>query len=105
MGGVWEVIKEGIFLEATEDNTKVGTEIEAGAPNITGTYDRVQCYKQGGGTGAFTGSNYTQTAAWTGNINGCYILNFDASKSNPIYGKSDTIQPHAIKCKFHRRIG
>lgn len=107
-GGVWEVIKEGIFLEATEDNTKVGTEIEAGAPNITGefsqsgtNYSAATCDV----SGAFKVRSTRASSIGNGVYNsGCYI-GIDASRSSKVYGKSDTIQPHAIKCKFHRRIG
>lgn len=71
--------------------------IEAGLPNITGelTY-------WGGteffGSGAFSGSG--KHDQWGLNSNGVDKDNnsalFDASKSNPLYGASDTVQPPAF---------
>ena len=28
-------------------------------------------------------------------------IEFDASRSNPIYGNSDTVQPNSISCRFY----
>ena len=71
--------------------------VEAGLPNITGelTY-------WGGteffGSGAFSGSG--KHDRWGLNSNGVDKDNnsalFDASKSNPIYGRSDTVQPPSL---------
>ena len=100
------MIKEGIFLEATEDNAKVGTEIEAGAPDIKGGF--YASFINGTySNGAFYGTKAAHAWRCTSNTTQNQVddVGFAASKSNPIYGKSDTIQPHAIKCKFHRRIG
>lgn len=36
---------------------------------------------------------------WNGDGNGTGFT-FDASLSNPIYGKSNTVQPAALSCKF-----
>ena len=106
-GGVWQMIKEGIFLEATEDDAKVGTEIEAGAPNITGefsqsgtNYAAATCDV----SGAFKVRSTRASSIGNGVYNsGCYI-GIDASRSSPVYGKSNTIQPHSIKCKVWQRM-
>lgn len=66
--------------------------LEAGLPNITGSFGNI--YYQNA-TGAFTkgaGSQY-------GHADAMYvdsIIQFSASNSNAIYGNSDTVQPPAI---------
>lgn len=89
------------FVEGTLDSTALGDLVEAGLPNITGS-------------AAVTG-----VAAKVNSSSGCieqnrFILNYDyqaiqssvndfasfsinAALSNPIYGKSTTVQPQAIK--------
>lgn len=70
--------------------------LEAGLPNITGQYYAVV----GGGitvNGAFTGSwgdSQGQTSGG-GGYNRVHLV-VDASKSNAIYGNSDTVQPPSI---------
>ena len=61
--------------------------IEAGLPNITGEMGQGTFYI-GSGTGF--GFNYNLNAA----------THFDASRSNPIYGKSTTVQPPSCKTVF-----
>ena len=71
-----------------------GTDVEAGLPNITGSFV------------VYTAGNYLEQCkgaftAETTSLNGeSSVLrgsapeyDFDASKSNPIYGSSDTVQP------------
>ena len=78
-----------------EGSATPGTVKEAGLPNITGTLYSV-INEQGSASGAIqyaateTGVVGTGTARQRGN----YTLN--ASLSNPIYGKSDTVQPPAL---------
>ena len=78
-----------------EGSATPGTVKEAGLPNITGTLYSV-INEQGSASGAIqyaateTGVAGTGTARQRGN----YTLN--ASLSNPIYGKSDTVQPPAL---------
>lgn len=80
------------------NEAEVGTELEAGLPNITGdvragTHGYIAgfdgaFYKRGG-----TMQDYGQTDTSTQVYSG---FKFDASKSNNIYGKSDTVQPPAL---------
>ena len=72
---------------------------EAGIPNITGTFASGANVSWGetqkSWSGAFTlGALNGGTGERRGM--GQYQGNFDASKSNPIYGKSDTVQPPAV---------
>nr|DAU55307.1 MAG TPA: tail collar fiber protein [Bacteriophage sp.] len=74
--------------------------VEAGLPNLKGKV--LETYAGGFSFGKHDGPFYPeQTASFTGQLN---ILSgnssssvlFDASKSNPIYGAADTVQPPAI---------
>ena len=49
------------------------------------------CFKREGTT--TSGSGYSD--ATTG-----YLINFDASRSNPIYGSSETVTPESLSTKF-----
>ena len=74
--------------------------IEAGLPNITGTLGAI-----GGGpttaTGAFYDAGSSSPLANTGQSDG--LAGFDASRSNAIYGKSNTVQPPAIKVRVYTK--
>lgn len=77
------------FLQgnATPFNT-----VEAGLPNITGTFSG----HENNVSGAFSVSTTTE---WHGNRNDNgqkRKITFNASKSNAIYGKSTTVQPPAV---------
>ena len=74
-----------------------GQKVEAGLPNITGDLGRTAADFPSQTNGAFN-----QTTTVSANLNGAalgavnaYVTNFDASRSNPIYGASDTVQPPA----------
>ena len=100
-GTKWELLKEGLLIEATEDDDKVGIEIEAGLPEIAIFFS---CHAQqiGGITrpyikAAGSGHDY-------GNRNGVAMY-FQASKhASDVYGKSDTVQPNVRKAKIWIRI-
>ena len=91
----------GRVPKGTNDNSLIGTTEEAGLPNITGGFsaDDSDYYGWGGypPSGAFyqmrSGSAQDKDSKQH-NIGG--IIGFDASRSNPIYGKSDTVQIPSI---------
>lgn len=92
--GTWEEVPANRCLQ-TGNASEAGTKRSAGLPNITGQWGV-------GHWGAF--DKYSSGAMHTNNINiptanidenGGGILGFDASRSNPIYGSSDTVQPPA----------
>ena len=112
-GGTWEIITKGHFLEATETVAEVSTEVQAGLPNITGTFSNL--YKGIGATmlvdvdtsGVFSKSGsrgYVDISRSSGSSGYPTNINFDASKGNSIYGKSSTVQPLSIKCRMWKRI-
>lgn len=71
----------------------------AGLPNITGTFANTDDIYA---TGAFyvTSQNYGTDDG----RNTQHVYGFDASRSNPIYGNSSTVQPPAIKCRVKTRF-
>ena len=92
------------FQQLTDDTTKVNELIKAGLPNITGTFalgdvsDTYTAYTNSlqYGDGAFY-SNTQSTASYneSGQSTKGNIPKFDASRSNSIYGNSDTVQPQS----------
>lgn len=101
--GTWEEVPANLCLQ-TGTASEAGTQRNAGLPNITGR--RVASW--GGGdypgrgyvTGCFKQDTDTSCSptingeSWNGDGNGTGFA-FDASLSNSIYGKSNTVQPPA----------
>lgn len=94
------------IVEGTTDVTALGDLVEAGLPNITGSLTNnnasVCLMSTHGSTpsGAFVGSG-TNTTASRGSGNSISQLDFDASRSNSIYGNSSTVQPQTIKVLYY----
>ena len=111
--GVWVKTAIDRVLQGTNDRSKVGTTIDAGLPNITGSFKI--CGAQNGGVdlqeGAFSNGGVTYGDVLTNNKtqfpNG-YAQSgnggFDASRSNSIYGSSDTVQPPAELVFIWKRV-
>lgn len=83
------------FQQLTLNTDEVNNMVEAGSPNIIGSSNGVYCVPASGiaSSGALYASGSTLMGP-NSNIN--YdngIINFDASRSNTIYGNSDTVQP------------
>lgn len=110
--GVWVKTAIDRVLQGTNDKNKVGTTIDAGLPNITGSVPVSALGWKGWGvnkSGALSTnvdaipdrSVYyaTQTNDW-----GDMSLTLDASQSNTIYGSSDTVQPPAELVFIWKRI-
>lgn len=106
VGGVWQLLKEGQFLEATETADEVGKEVEPGLPNITGVSREMVCHHSNTFTGALQITKYYRNIA-SGGLDGLGIIEwkFNAGRSNPIYKDDiDTVQPKSIRCFIWRRI-
>ena len=96
-----------------DDTHKAGTTAEAGLPNITGSarpairsggypliVDTVSgAFAKVDANGYMTTNTTLNTAS---NYKGTHIV-LDASQSNAIYGKSDTVQPPAYFVYYWRR--
>lgn len=89
---------QGRVLQGTADSVK---SVEAGLPNITGE-SRIWTYQNkasGEGIGALITpmlADNEMAQPLTDNSNRNVTLKFDASRSNPTYGKSTTVQPPAL---------
>ena len=95
-----------------------GTEIEAGLPNITGRCEPSYTERSARVAienfyGAFISPSAwgsyldPNSVAFTNSSSGQYqssAIAFDASRSNPIYGKSTTVQPPAYVVYMWQRI-
>ena len=82
--------------------------IEAGLPNITGSYMDRQLgddIDNGGATGCFD-KKWTTSDCDAGNGDGHRVpyIEFDASRSSTIYGNSNTVQPSAYTVYYIMRI-
>lgn len=110
--GVWVKTAINRVLQGTNDKNKVGTTIDAGLPNITGTSPSSALgwrgWNQASSSGALSSEvqvvenrkEYAQPSGEWGDT----LIHIDASRSNPIYGSSDTVQPPAELVFIWKRI-
>ncbi len=108
-GGTWQEIAQNRVLMGASYAHAAGTTVEAGLPNITGragpdeqagfySVNRPNAY------GAFYGGGESYDWAASGTSTPGKDLCFDASRSNPIYGRSATVQPAAYYVHIWRRV-
>ena len=74
----------------------IGTKIEPGLPNITGTVNGIESE---GHWQEWTGAFYNTGRMGVGSNDSDYdnfITGFDAARCSPIYGRSSTVQPPAL---------
>lgn len=93
--GTWEEIPANLCLQ-TGAVSEAGTQRSAGLPNITARWGAGVWYNPNLGKGA-AGYDISNPSVRAANFDEehAVLLTFDASKSNPIYGASDTVQPPA----------
>lgn len=109
-------------LQCSDDTHKSGDVIEAGLPNITGSFSATDnvCLNGIANTdhplvfratsGCFSSVNGNGARAMTQNIGvaspygDSRTVNFNAGNSNAIYGKSDTVQPYSVVLNVWRRV-
>ena len=113
-GGTWEEIATNRVLMGVSSTHAAGTTAEAGLPNITGstgrfasTYDSHSSNAADRKQGALNYSGEAYNMGYyssSGSAGYGYYINFNASKSNAIYGKSSTVQPAAYYVYIWRRI-
>lgn len=103
-GGTWQEIAQNRVLMGASYAHAAGTTVEAGLPNITGSFVANVRFSNHEVSGAFTVGN---VIAYTGGNNSdayTYKFSLDASRSNPIYGRSNTVQPAAYYVHIWRRV-
>lgn len=84
------------FIEGTESS--VGQTLDAGLPNITAKMNGIMTDSGGTFSGAVYVTGKPRIRGWqSADFDEIRNLNFDANLSNNIYGKSNTVQPPAVK--------
>ena len=114
-GGTWEQIAFNRVLMGAGTGYTAGSTVEAGLPNITGSFTTKSTDVGGSpfsgdanvlsanGSLAFSEKS-TIYGGYTGHSGSQYNIQFDASRSNPIYGRSYTVQPAAYYVHIWRRV-
>ena len=114
-GGTWQEIAFNRVLMGAGNAYAAGTTVEAGLPNITGSFTTKSTDVGGSpfsgdanvlsanGSLAFSEKS-TSYGGYTGHSGSQYNIQFDASRSNPIYGRSATVQPAAYYVHIWRRV-
>lgn len=103
-GGTWQEIAFNRVLMGAGSGHAAGSTVEAGLPNITGSF--VADVKKGEHkvSGAFTAGNEIASTGEYNSFSNVYKFSLDASKSNAIYGRSNTVQPAAYYVHIWRRV-
>lgn len=98
--------RNNYFEQVTSSAVDVGQSVEAGLPNITGEFGAVR-WGSSIGNGAFTNTGSgTASISGGGGLENTYgLYSLDASRSNAIYGNSDTVQPNAVKKLLYICVG
>ena len=108
LGGKWYLLPADKALWTVSSGA--GGSIDAGLPNITG-YIQSNSWALGGNdsnttsNGALKDEDYTKNTSKGTSSSAVYMsrISFNASNSNSIYGKSNTVQPAAYKVYAWRR--
>lgn len=75
--------------------SNIGTTVEAGLPNITGTIGPII---EEGAHGKYTNGAFYETEKGTGHAGGSdYIVKMDASRCSSVYGNSNTVTPPSVR--------
>ena len=107
-GGSWEEIASERVLMGASSTHAAGSTVEAGLPNITGDSwlrpNSDAIVENGPFYLTDLKSRNPAVATFSGSRGNSVTVGFDASRSNPIYGASDTVQPAAYYVHIWRRV-
>lgn len=106
-GGTWQEIAFNRVLMGASSTHAAGTTVEAGLPNIKGSFSGVASgqFPNFSNSGALSISRNNSMAGYEGGSYGSNCtVSFDASKSNAIYGRSTTVQPAAYYVHIWHRV-
>ena len=98
--GTWVKVAEGLCLQGATGSQVPGNTVSAGLPNITGGLIRTN-YEQVPGGALYQDGGRVQFTDGRGDFG--INVGFDASRSNPIYGRSNTVQPPAYLVNVWKR--
>lgn len=112
-GGTWQEIAQNRVLMGASYAHAAGTTVEAGLPNITGSLIETEAESSPfrgskaslskSGALKFTEVN-TDWGGYSSLSGSAYNIQFDASLSNSIYGRSYTVQPAAYYVHIWKRV-
>lgn len=114
-GGTWQEIAQNRVLMGASYAHAAGTTVKAGLPNIAGSLSETS---NDGKTSPFRGNKNAISSigalavrevsspfcGYAGYEGSTYDISFDASRSNSIYGSSNTVQPAAYYVHIWRRV-
>ena len=103
-GGTWQEIAQNRVLMGASYAHAAGTTVEAGLPNITGSFTADVRMNNNAVSGAFTAGDWLASTGANSSDSRVYKFSLDASLSNPIYGRSYTVQPAAYYVHIWRRV-
>lgn len=82
-------------LEGTNTPSEVAQKVEAGLPDISGSFDGDLAVAVG--DGCFLAQNHQPYSPVSTSKEGFHGVSFAASRSNGLHGKSETVQPASIR--------
>lgn len=94
------------FIASTNQTDKIGSAEAAGLPGITGTFPTYDIGGKEEATGSFKTLSAVQSTATTESTTGNYDthLDFDASRSSDLFGKSSTVTPSNIRYRTFIKV-
>jgi|GEM_PF-1525509 len=103
------------FIQAVSSGGGTGKLHSAGLPNVTGTLGEVTftpsnigsgaagAFRRGPAASGSVGSQFYDDYE-NGGSHPVYSATFDASRSNAVYGKADTVQPRSVEMRLYMQV-